>query len=71
MLEMFSQFFEVISMVIRGLLSILMMTVALVTMIPKFLAFIFGLVAVAPPFISAFLIFGVVASVVLLILGRN
>ena len=71
MLAMLGQILEVLALVFNGLLSVLKSTVALVLLIPQFLTFIFSMVAVAPPFISSFIIVGVTASVLLLILGRN
>lgn len=71
MLEILQQFLQVLSLIFRGIVSILESTVTMIILIPKFLAFIFSMVAVAPPFISTFIIVGVTASVLLLILGRN
>lgn len=71
MLAMLGQFLEVLALVFKGLLSVLSSMVTLVTLIPQFIAFILSMVAVAPPFVSSFIIVGVTASVLLLILGRN
>ena len=68
---MLGQFLEVLALVFKGLLSVLSSMVTLVTLIPQFIAFILSMVAVAPPFVSSFIIVGVTASVLLLILGRN
>ena len=71
MLAMLGQFLEVLALVFKGLLSVLSSMVTLVTLIPQFIAFILSMLAVAPPFVSSFIIVGVTASVLLLILGRN
>lgn len=63
-LDAFSSFVQFLGSIINGLLQI-------ISVIGQFVAFIFELVAVAPPFMSAFLIAGVTASILFLLLGRN
>ena len=71
MINMLSQILDVISTIVQGVVSLITSTLQLVLVIPQFLAFILGLIAVAPPFMSAFLIAGVTASILFLLLGRN
>lgn len=71
MLDFLKQIVSVISVVFGGILSTLQATVTLFLNIPKFVVFITSSVALLPPVLVPFIVFGVTASVLLLILGRN
>jgi hypothetical protein len=71
MLDFLKQIASVISVVFDGILSTLQATVTLFLNIPKFVVFITSSVALLPPVLVPFIVFGVTASVLLLILGRN
>ncbi len=71
MLDFLKQIVSVISVVFDGILSTLQATVTLFLNIPKFVVFISSSVALLPPVLVPFIVFGVTASVLLLILGRN
>mgnify|MGYP000174382744 CR=1 FL=1 len=71
MLDFLKQIVSVISVVFDGILSTLQATVTLFLNIPKFVVFITSSVALLPPVLVPFIVFGVTASVLLLILGRN
>lgn len=71
MLDFLKQIVSVVSVVFDGVLSTLQATVTLFLNIPKFVTFITASVALLPPVLVPFIVFGVTASVLLLILGRN
>ena len=71
MLDFLKQIVSVISVVFDGILSTLQATVTLFLNIPKFVVFITSSVALLLPVLVPFIVFGVTASVLLLILGRN
>lgn len=71
MISMITQIIDVIVLLFTGIVSFLTSTLRIVLMIPEFLAFIFSLVALMPSFISVFIVAGVTASVLFLIIGRN
>ena len=71
MLDFLKQIVSVISVVFDGILSTLQATVTLFLNIPKFVVFITSSVALLPPVLVPFIVFGVTASALLLILGRN
>lgn len=71
MLEAIFQIIDVLALVFSGLVSFLTSTVKIMLMIPDFLLFILSLVAVMPPFIATFIVAGVTASILFLVIGRN
>lgn len=71
MIAMLQQILEVIGYVLTGIVGFIGSFVIVIGMIPQFLAFITSLIGVAPLFITSFMVVGVTASIIFLILGRN
>lgn len=71
MMAMLTQILDVIGYILNGILSFIQSFVTVITMLPQFLVFITSLIGVSPSFITSFMVVGVTASIIFLILGRS